>query len=93
MVELGAKKTGRSTALAGGVSGGKLRFAVADAPSGSLLLAARYDGDRLTDVRILPAEGDMLGEIRLDGSGAEYRLMLVDGAAYAPLCAAWSRLG
>ena len=32
---------------------------------------------------------ESIGTLTLDGSGGKYRLMLVDGTTFAPLCKAW----
>jgi hypothetical protein len=79
-------------AIAGSVSGAVLTYGVANAPAYSLLIAARYDGGRMTCVRTLAVRGNQDGPITMGGSGAEYRLMLVN-ASCAPLCAAWSGNG
>ena len=71
-----------------GVSGGTVSFTVESAPEGAVLIAARYDGGRLTAVT--KTEDFAAGTLTLGGSGTDFKLMLVDGN-YAPLCpaAAW----
>ncbi|MBE7003713.1 MAG: hypothetical protein E7425_05425 [Ruminococcaceae bacterium] len=57
-----------------------------NAPSGARVVAARYDGGRMTDIKAASASG-MTGTIQMSGSGTIYRLMLVD-ADSIPLCPA-----
>ena len=64
--------------------GSTVTYTVTGAPAGARLIAARYDGGRLTSVRMTT---DFTGSIVLGGSGSVYRLMLVD-ENYAPLCEA-----
>ncbi len=66
--------------------GGAVRFTVTNAPAGALLIAARYDGGRLTAVKT--TEDFSAGQLTLGGSGADYLLTLADGTTLAPLCAA-----
>ena len=61
-------------------------YTVTNAPAGAVLIAARYEGGRMTSVKVLPA--DASGTADLPGTGDEYRLFLVTGD-YIPLCAAW----
>lgn len=70
------------------VSGSTVRYTLEAAPAGALLIAARYDGGRQTDIRIVPVSG-LTGSVTLSGSGGEFRLFLVDGATCRPLGAAW----
>lgn len=78
-----------SASVSGEVTGaGKLTYAVI-APAGAKLIAARYDGGRMTAVTVVNVT-DAAGTLTLGGTGDEYRLFLVDGATSAPLCAAWS---
>ena len=69
--------------------GALIGYTVTAAPEDARLIAARYDGGKLTDARIVEVSGDAEAELTLSGSGGEYRLMLVDGATFAPLCDAW----
>ena len=64
------------------------------APQGARLILATYSGGRMTGMRSVTISADcadadaatLLG-VTLPASG--YKLMLVDGSTYAPLCAAW----
>ncbi len=55
-----------------------------DVPAGSILIVARYDGGRMTCVKIIEVGENETGTLTMDGSGTEYKLMLVD-SSYAPL--------
>ena len=75
--------------LSGEVNGATVAYTIENLPAGGAkLLAARYDGGKLTDVKLVdpPAAS---GEVTLGGSGAQFKLFLVNGTTYAPLCAAW----
>ncbi len=76
-------------AVSGSVSGSCLTYAVSNAPAEALLIAARYDGGRLTEVQLVEVSGDADGTLLLGGSGSVYKLILVDGRCFAPLCDAW----
>jgi hypothetical protein len=78
-----------SASVKGNVTGGTLDYTVI-APAGAKLIAARYDGGRMTAVTVVNVT-DAAGTLTLGGTGDEYRLFLVDGATCAPLCAAWSK--
>ncbi len=58
---------------------------------GAKLIAASYDGaGRLVEVKVLTVEADGKIETGLTWEmGCSYKLMLVDGTTFAPLCAAW----
>jgi|GEM_PF-5838796 len=73
------------------VDGGKLTYTVENAPAGAKLIAARYDGGRMTAVQIVsPVSGS--GTLTLKGSGAQYKLFLVDGVTHRPLCEPWTNM-
>ncbi len=74
--------------LDGSVSGNKLTYTVSGAPSGAKLIAARYDGGKMTDVQTVSAPAS--GTLTMKGSGADYKLFLIGGVTGSPLCAAWS---
>ncbi len=74
--------------LDGSVSGNSLTYSVSGAPSGAKLIAARYDGGKMTDVQTVPDPAS--GTLTMKGSGTEYKLFLIDGATGSPLCNAWS---
>ena len=71
-------------------NGNVLTYTVTNAPSGSKLIAARYDGGRMTDVQIKAISGDVESSLTMGGSGDTFKLMLLDGATFAPLCPAYS---
>ncbi|MBQ3378893.1 MAG: hypothetical protein IJG50_03400 [Clostridia bacterium] len=75
--------------LDGSVSGNKITYTVSGAPSGAVLIAARYNGGKMTwsETVSSPKTTDTL---TAGGSGADYKLFLIDGAEYRPLCDAWS---
>ncbi len=75
--------------VSGSVSGGRLTYSVFNAPANALLIAVRYDGGCLTEVQTAEVSGDADGTLSLGGSGSVFKLMLVDGRSYVPLCAAW----
>jgi len=64
------------------------------APQGARLILAQYSDGRMTGMQSVTINADcadadvaaLLG-VTLPTSG--YKLMLVDGSTYAPLCAAW----
>lgn len=78
----------RATAsVTGEISGNKLSYKVTGAPEGAKLAAARYDGGKMTDIRVIspvPAQGSAV----LNGSGKGYKLILMDSTNH-PLCPAW----
>ena len=77
--------------VSGSVSGGELTYRVQNAPADARLIAARYDGGRMTAMKIVKIDtGSADGTLTMGGSGDTFRLMLVDGTTYAPLCEAWS---
>ena len=69
--------------------GNSLSWTVANAPENALLIAVRCDGGRMTGVKLQPVSGQASGTLKLKGSGGEYRLILVDGTGFTPLCPAW----
>ena len=71
-------------------SGSTLTYTVKNAPDGALLVAARYDGGRMTNIQTVSVSGSRTGSLNMaDGSGDVYRLMLVDGKSFVPLCEGW----
>lgn len=65
-------------------------------PADAKLIAARYDGGRMTAAAVAADVGSdaapksvSIGTLTLGGTGDDYRLFLVNGETYAPLCAAW----
>jgi len=81
----------KTASITGSFSGTKLAWSVQNAPSGAWVIAARYNGGRMTCVQI--KAGDSAKPwFEMAGSGTEYRLMLVN-AGFVPLCPAWSSKG
>lgn len=71
------------------VSGSRLDYTLsAVIPAGAQLIAARYDGGKQTDIRVVPVT-DLSGSVTLSGSGEEFKIFLVDGATFLPLSSAW----
>ncbi len=90
-LELTASITPAALSVTGSVSGGALTYAVTSAPAGAKLIAARYDGGRMTAMQTVTIDaGNATGTLTMQGSGTAYKLMLLDGATLAPLCPAWS---
>ena len=84
------KWCGGAIGVTGSLKDGTLRYSVT-APAGALVIAARYDGGRMTDAHTVTlAAGDIDGAFTMKGSGTGYKLFLLDGATRAPLCPAWS---
>ena len=80
--------TAPPVSVSGALSGGTLTYAVTSAPAGARLIAARYDGSRMTAMKMVT--GTLTnGSVTLGGTGNTYRLFLVDTAC-RPLCKAWS---
>ncbi len=75
--------------VSGAVNGNSLTYTVKNAPSGAMLIAARYDGGRMTWVRTVSAP-KATGTLKMEGSGSACRLFLVD-ADFRPLCGVWTR--
>ena len=75
-------------AVTASASGSRVDYTLSAAPAGALLIAARYDGGRQTDIRTVPVSG-LTGSVTLSGSGGKFKLFLVDGATFMPLSAAW----
>ncbi|MBQ3378894.1 MAG: hypothetical protein IJG50_03405 [Clostridia bacterium] len=73
--------------LDGSVSGNKITYTVTDAPSGAVLIAARYDGGKMTDVQTV--YDPSTGTLTMKGSGTVYKMFLIDGTKGCPLCDAW----
>ncbi|MBE7005152.1 MAG: hypothetical protein E7425_12920 [Ruminococcaceae bacterium] len=59
------------------------------APKGSLLIMARYDGGRLVSVSAFRLMNSKTSGVKKTGEDwpGDYKLMLVDGTTFAPLCA------
>ncbi len=77
-----------SVRLSGSASGDELAYTIENLPDGALLIAARYEDGRLTDLKIVGGAGSA-GTLEMDGSGDEFALFLVD-AGGKPLCPDWS---
>jgi len=63
------------------------------APKGAVLVCATYEGGKMTGVQTLTLAADCIGKaasklLTVPASG-QYKLFLLDGTTYAPLCAAW----
>lgn len=76
--------------VSGVPDGSKLQYTVTDAPERSILVAARYDGVRMTDAQIAVVSNTASDTLTMNGVGAKYRLFLLNGSTYTPLCPAWS---
>ena len=72
------------------VSGTKLTYSLAGVPAGAKLIAAWYDGSgkMLGMASASPTKGNSTGTLTVGTGAAKYKLMLVDGSTYAPLCEA-----
>ena len=76
-----------TAAVSGAVSGNKLTYTVTAAPAGATLIAARYDGGKMTWTQTVSAP-KATDTLTPGGSGSVYKLFLVDGSS-RPLCPAW----
>ncbi len=74
--------------LTGTVKGNELTYSIANLPEGARLIAARFDGGRLTAVKVVNDPG-ATGKVDLNGSGNAYKLFLLSSDSI-PLCPAWS---
>ena len=86
----------RSPAVTGSFAGGKLTATVT-APAGSVLIAARYVGERLDTVKLFdidaPCADQPINTELPQKSSFTYNLMLVNRTTRAPLCEAWAWSG
>lgn len=73
--------------VTGALSGGSLKYTVTNAPEGARLVAARYDGGRMTASKVFTG-ALASGSVTLGSAGSCYKLMLIDSAG-RPLCKAW----
>ena len=73
------------------VDGDELCYDLGGAPSNALLIAARYDGGKMTDVQTVDLQNavNKSDTLTMRGTGSAFKLMLVDKTTYAPLCNAW----
>jgi|GEM_PF-4295432 len=78
----------KDASVSGALSGNRLTYTVEAAPAGARLIAARYDGGRMTYVKVLTDPKDT-DTIAMGGSGGDYKLILLDSAG-RPVCDAWS---
>ena len=76
------------TSVTGSLKSGKLSYTTKLVPAGAVLIAARYEGGKMTWSKTVSAPGAS-GTLTPGGSGGNYRLFLVDGSTCAPLCPAW----
>ena len=74
--------------LLGSISGDTLTYALDEVPEGAVLVAARYDGERLTALD-MAAVTQASGVFTLPGGGEVFRLFLVDSLTFAPLGVFW----
>ena len=79
---------GTGPVLTGTVKGNELTYSIANLPEGARLIAARFDGGRLTAVKVVDDPGAS-GKVDLNGTGNAYKLFLVSSAGM-PLCPAWN---
>jgi uncharacterized protein YjdB len=76
--------------VAGSLSGKTLIYTAENVPAGSKLIVAWYNGGRLVNVLyVSPAEGSSSGDLTVGSDATTYKLMLVNGASYTPLCPVW----
>ena len=96
VTKIGANETGDKTFYAKWTLVPSLANGKVTAPKGAVLILAEYEASgRMKSVRSVTLTADcvnadaakLLG-VTLPGS---YKLMLVDGTTYAPLCAAWEK--
>ncbi len=75
------------------VSGTKLTYSLAGVPAGAKVVAAWYNasGKMLGMASASPTKGNSTGTLTVGTGAATYKLMLVDGATFAPLCEAWEK--
>ncbi len=77
-------------AVAGERNGEALAYTVSDAPEGARLIAARFDGGRMTWSTVITVSGNKEGTLTMGGSGDTVRLFLLNGTTAAPLCSPWN---
>lgn len=67
-----------------------INYWVDGAPRNALLIAARYDGGKMTDVQTLDLADaeEKADDLTMRGSGTDFTLFLVDKTTFAPLCPA-----
>ncbi len=96
VTKIGASETGDKTfyakwTLVPSFDGGKVT-----APKGAVLICAAYEaGGRMKAAQSVTLDRDYVNEappasLGVPASGS-YKLMLVDGATFAPLCTAWEK--
>ena len=65
------------------------------APKGAVLICATYSGGRMTGMQSVTINADCADKapssLGLTVPASGYKLMLVDGSTFAPLCAAWEK--
>ena len=84
-----------TASVTGSVSGTTLRCTVVKAPAGAKLFAVWYDaaGKMLGVTSASPTAGNSTNSLIVGSGAARYKLMLLDGADFAPLCPAWESDG
>ena len=80
--------SGAKPTLNASVSGTTLSYETENAPSGSKLIAARFDNNRLTDIKMVDSPAGT-GSLEMSGSGTLYKVFLVDPDLFKPLCDSW----
>ena len=88
-VYLGSETPGGPKISSASVSGATISYQIENLPAGAKLVAARYDGGRMTDVKIVDDPGTS-GSVTLSGSGTLFKLFLMDSSGAIPLCKAWT---
>ncbi|MBQ9459129.1 MAG: hypothetical protein IJU66_04270 [Oscillospiraceae bacterium] len=71
-----------------------VHYFVQGAPRNALLIVARYDGGKMTDVQTLDLQdaAEKSGYLTMRGTGTGFKLFLVDKTTYAPLCPAFDSM-
>ncbi len=77
-----------TVSVSGTVSGSTITYTVNNAPENAVLIAARYDGNTLTDIKTVSSPPPT-GTLTPDGSGDKYKLFLWEDKTHKPLCNSW----
>ena len=70
------------------VSGSTFYYTVSNAPEDASLIAARYDNGQMTAIQMIAAP-EASGTLTMKGTGAAFKLFLVNTQTSQPLCEAW----
>ena len=74
--------------VSGSVTGSNLTYTIENAPENAVLIAARYNGSVLTDVRLVNNPSPM-DTLVMDGNGDKFKLFLWENKTQLPLCSSW----